>query len=292
MPNLYHVQRLHEELQSTLFRDTVTKARAEFGFAWEWETDQMLGKMFPGRDSLVAPVAAYERFCSEIMRLQIDFDRTGIYAPQSYAQADLAVYQNAEYMRDCYLPGLLLAWYLWPHHYRQLRFFETRFVPLMSLHGTTSFYEVATGTGLYSRIALQGAQGAVGTGFDISPASVAFTRDHMVSYALTGRYSTFLRNVLEDPPPQTDWLICVELLEHLEDPMVLLRALRAMLRPGGWAFVATAINAPNSDHIWLYRSGEEVVDHLHLAGFRVEAAELNAAYPGETPPTVAAFIVS
>jgi SAM-dependent methyltransferase len=291
VPNLHNVDRLHDQFQSTsLFKDVVRKGRL-FGNVWEMEVDETIRTLFPTDEKLAAAVKGYEQFALEIMRLQIDFERTGQYAPQTYAEADAAVYQNFPRMMDSYLPGLLLAWYLWPHQYRQVQFFKT-FVRDMARSGASKFYEVATGTGLYSRLALQGAQSTVGVGFDISPASCTFTENHMRAFRLGGRYEMRLHNVLEDLPEPVNWLICCELAEHMTNPMDLLCTLRRMLRPGGKAFITTALNAPNADHIYLYKSGDEVVAHLNAAGFHVEQAQFNAAYPAVKPPQVAAFIVT
>ena len=290
MPNLRNVDRLHDQFQRyPLFRDTVAKART-FGNVWEMEVDETIRALFPTDEKLAAAVKAYEKFSVEIMRLQIDFDRTGEYAPQTYEEANANVYQ-AESMGTTYLPGLLLAWYLWPHHYQQLAFFKT-FVRQMARSNCQKFVEVATGTGVYSRLALCGAQNAVGVGYDISPASCTFTENHMRAFGLGGRYEMKMMNVLEDTPEPVDWLICVELWEHLESPMDLLQTLRKMLNPGGRMFIATALNAPNSDHIYLLCSVDECYAMLHEAGFHVIQAQANAAYPGKTPPTVAAFIVT
>lgn len=289
--NLSNVDRLHDQFQRyPLFRDAVSKGRL-FGNVWEMEVDETIRALFPTDEKLAAAVKGYEKFSVEIMRLQIDFDRTGEYAPQTYSEAEAAVYANQPYMADTYLPGLLLAWYLWPHHYQQLAFFKT-FVRQMSRSDCQKFIEVATGTGIYSRLALQGAQNAVGVGYDISPASCMFTENHMRAFGVGGRYEVKLNNILEAAPAPVDWLICVELAEHIPDPMVLYRTLRGMLNPGGRAFIATALNAPNSDHLYCYRSGNEIMDHLHEAGFHVIQSQFNAAYPSKTPPTVAAFIVT
>jgi 2-polyprenyl-3-methyl-5-hydroxy-6-metoxy-1,4-benzoquinol methylase len=116
--------------------------------------------------------------------------------------------------------------------------------------------------------------------------------DHVAAYGASARYDVHRTNVIEEPPGPVDWLICVELLEHLEVPLLLVQALRKMLAPGGKAFIATAINAPNSDHIYLFRSVDEVVEMLRMGGFTVEEVCANAAEgPKYNPPTVAAFIV-
>jgi SAM-dependent methyltransferase len=292
MPNLPNVDRLNAQFQNTspIFHGIVSKGRL-FGNIWEMEMDETISRLWKSDEKLASAVKGYEHFALEIIRLQIDFERSGVYAPQTYDEANASVYQADGYMTDTYLPGLLLAWYLWPHHYRQTRFFKA-FVQYMARSGAKKFYEVATGTGLYSRFALQGAQEAVGVGFDISPASCTFTENHLGAFRLGSRYEMRMQNVLEDEPEPVDWLICVELIEHMEDPTILLGSLRRMLKPGGKAFLATAINAPNSDHIYLLRNGQEATDLIQSAGFRIESAELNAAYPGLTPPMVAAFVVS
>lgn len=43
-----------------------------------------------------------------------------------------------------------------------------------------------------------------------------------------------------------------------------------MLRPGGKAFITAALNAPNADHIYLYRTSEEVKVQLADTGFAIE----------------------
>jgi SAM-dependent methyltransferase len=290
MPNLRNVDRLHSQFQSTsLFKDVVRKGRL-FGNVWEMEVDETISHLFPTDEKLAAAVKGYEQFALEIMRLQIDFAKTGEYAPQTYSEADAAVYQNTDFMTNTYLPGLLLAWFLWPHHYRQVQFFKA-FVRDMARSGASKFYEVATGTGLYSRLALQGAQSTVGVGFDISPASCTFTDNHVRAFRLGQRYEMKLQNVLEDEPEPVNWLICCELIEHFADPMVVLRALRK-LNPHGKTFIATALNAPNMDHLYNFTTPDSILTMLHEAGFHVLQMEFNAAYPAVTPPQVAAFVVS
>ena len=87
---------------------------------------------------------------------------------------------------------------------------------------------------------------------------------------MADRFHVELRDVVDDPPAPTDWLVSVEVLEHLEDPVRFLRGLRALLNERGKAFVTTALNAPNADHIYLYRNAAEVCVQLDAAGFAIE----------------------
>ena len=85
----------------------------------------------------------------------------------------------------------------------------------------------------------------------------------------------------------------IEVLEHLEDPLAFIRGLKSMLVPGGFAYIAAAITAPNEDHIYLYNNMQEVEDQLTEAGFEVLSSQEDVAYParhGEPVPRAGAFI--
>jgi 2-polyprenyl-3-methyl-5-hydroxy-6-metoxy-1,4-benzoquinol methylase len=89
--------------------------------------------------------------------------------------------------------------------------------------------------------------------------------------------------------------VSVEVLEHLEDPPAFLRALYGMLRKGGVGYITAAINAPNADHIYLYRSIEEVLKEIEAAGFKmIEHAEYlgYVPKPGESVPSGGVCIVT
>ena len=225
-----------------------------------------LERMFPTPQDKQAALAAYSRFVAEIIRLQIDFDRTGKYPVGTESEAWEGTYSADAYMSSTYLPALLLAWYLWPHQRAELDFFVEKFVPLITKEGWTHFYEVGVGTGIYSRLALEGSD-ARGVAYDIGPASLAFAKRHLATYGLDARIAYRLADCRVETPPPLPFLICVELIEHMEDPVALLRTLRKMC--SGKALIATALNAPNRDHVFLYRTPEDVITQLHEAGFEV-----------------------
>ena len=281
---------------SPVFRDVVTRSRQTFGERWASLFDETITRLLPGEPELAAAVDGYSRFALEVVRLQLRFEKERSYVSKSYADVARAVYANETYMRTCYLPGLLLSHYLWPHHFRQMRYFEEVFVGEMGRTGAKQFYDIGVGTGFYSRLALMGAPSTAGVGFDISPSSQEFAERHVRAFGAGARYRVELRDVAEKPPTPVDWLICVEVLEHLEDPMEFLRALRGLLRPGGTAFIATALNAPNADHIYLYRTAEDVKIQLLAAGFAVTQYSCALAGPPKHPDSpvaeVAAFVVT
>lgn len=290
-------------LQSTFERNhrlaatLIPRAMVAFGSTWAADFDSTLASLFAGEpESIEQAARGYVAFAFDAMRRQKAFERERIYRHTSYAQAARDVYFNERHMAEEYLPGLLLSHFLWPHHYRQLRFFDAAFLEPMQRSGPDPrFAEIGVGTGLYSRRLLAAIHNARGRGFDISPSSCAFTERHVAAVDARPRYRMHRQDVLAEPIEPVPWLVCVEVLEHLEEPPAFLAALRLGLAPGGRAFVTAALNAAHADHIYLYRSADEVWRQLEEAGFAIEQSFVASAYappaPGVPVPLAAAFVV-
>jgi SAM-dependent methyltransferase len=278
-----------------LFADAVDRVAHVFGDDWARDFDGTLCRVFPDGEALPLAVKGYVRFALDILRRQKRFEVERTYPPKTYAEAADEVYLDETYMASEYLPGLLLSHFLWPHHYHQLRFFDGAFVDHMRVAGATRFIEVGVGTGIYSRRVLQRLPDLCGRGFDISPAAKSFTESHVESFGFGRRYGVTLGDITVERVEAEPWLICVEVLEHLEDPTSFLSALRQIVAPGGHAFITAALNAPHVDHIYLYERPGDVVDQLEATGFSVEQGFLGVAYKPAKPkvpvPAVVAFVV-
>lgn len=293
----HHVDRASRLARDTMraFADIIDRSRDTFGPAWTAEFGALIGALLPEDAELAAALQGYARFVRDSMRLQATFEKTGRYRSSSYAEAAARVYHNEAYMMSQYLPGLLISHYLWPHHYRQLLFFDTAFVRPLHLAGVARFAEVGVGTGIYSRRILDALPHSTGAGYDISPSAHRFATRHLEACGVGHRYALELRDVVAEPPVERfPAVVCVEVLEHLEDPVGFLRGVRAMLAPGGTAFITAAVSADHEDHIFLYRSAAEVEAHVREAGFVVEQGFLATAYApryeGQPIPVAAAFV--
>lgn len=232
--------------------DIVDRGAALFGPPWATEFEQVLSALFPNVEAIAAAVKGYATFAMHSMRLQAAFERERQYKSKTHEQASSEVYFNEKHMMQEYLPGLLLSHFLWPHHYRQLQFFDSTFVQAMRVSGAASFMEVGIGTGLYSSLLLRKLLSVNGIGLDISPSSKLFAEAQMTALGVVNRYHVELRDVTVVPmEPKTDWLVCVEVLEHLDDPVECLRVLRSNLVSGARAFIPAALNAARADHIYL-----------------------------------------
>jgi len=275
--------------------NSVNKGRG-YSPKWEGEFDEALAHIFNGdEEKLTKATKGYIRFALDAVRLQKRFEKELQYIAKTYAEAANAVYHNRDYMFDLYLPGILISQYLWTHHYHQLQFFQTKFAPLIRSAPDKRFADVGVGTGFYSRQALAADPEVRGVAFDISEHSLAYARMQIGAFGLDNRWRAENRNIITDPPAEKyPFVISVEVLEHLEDPVAFIRGLKNMLAPGGRAFITAAITAPNEDHIYLYNNCEEVVAELQQGGFEVVEYQEDLAYlpkAGEPVPRIGAFIV-
>jgi 2-polyprenyl-3-methyl-5-hydroxy-6-metoxy-1,4-benzoquinol methylase len=274
----------------------IDRSYDSFGSQWADRFNDVLEKTIPDDEVLARAVSGYADFAIDAMRLQHRFDLDGVYSAKTYEEAAQEVYQNEKYMMELYLPGILLSHFLWPHHYRQSVFFRTTFLEDMRSKGG-NFADVGIGTGYYSARCLEARPDIVGTGYDMSPYSKRHSLDMMKAYGWESRYNVNLGDITVDTPKDVaDWLVSVEVLEHLEDPAGFLKALRLMLRDGGKAFISAALNSANADHIYLYRTPGEVIEQLTAAGFHLEQYHSAFAYApktkGQLVPEITAFVVS
>lgn len=294
-PRLARMQALFDQ-RYKLSRALIGRATESFGQEWCDDFEAVIESLCADDEELQAATKGYVAFAIDSMRRQKAFELTRQYPAKSYEQAAAEVYFNEAHMMREYLPGLLLSHFLWPHHYRQLRFFDTAFLAPMSLARDARFAEVGVGTAVYSRRILSRLERAKGAGYDISPSSCAFAKRHLACAGVGHRFMMHQQDIMAHQIEPVPWLVCVEVLEHLEQPIQFLKALRSGLAPGGRAFITAALNAAHTDHIYLYKNGEEVHEHLLAAGFALEQSFVAAAYappgPGVPVPLAAAFVVS
>ena len=274
---------------------SVNKGRL-YSPGWESEFEETLSLIFKGdEDRLTAAAKGYIRFALDAIRLQKRFEKERQYIAKTYAEAANAVYHNREYMFDLYLPGILLSQYLWPHHYRQLQYFRHSFVPLMRASADKRFADVGVGTGFYSRQSLASDPALTGVAFDISEHSLAYARSQIEAFQFQNRWRAENRNIITQPSAEKyPFVISVEVLEHLEDPVAFIAGLKRMMAPGGRGFITAAITAPNEDHIHLYNNCEDVISELRQGGCEVLDYQEDIAYPpqaDEPVPRLGAFIV-
>ncbi|KKU51520.1 MAG: hypothetical protein A3H69_02020 [Candidatus Sungbacteria bacterium RIFCSPLOWO2_02_FULL_47_9] len=230
-------------------------------------------------------VDALIEFSLEFLRLQIELEKTGRYKYATFKEVEEKVYNDSSrvLVGPWYTWALFYSQFFWVTHQRVFKFFIDEFVSSSPASG--SVLEVPSGTGLYLTYFLKNKPSWQGVGVDISESAKVFTEDVLRVYDIGSDRCLF---VLEDlhtyePRQKFDRIMCGEFLEHVEDPFAVLSRLHGFLKNDGKFFVTVAVWAAMIDHIYLYRSAEEVRKDLQRAGFEIEKELVQAVFKGKSP---------
>lgn len=102
--------------------------------------------------------------------------------------------------------------------------------------------DVGCGAGILSEAIAQA--GAQVCGLDASEELIACANSHAKGKGLTLEY---LCTLIEDyEAPLFDSLCCMELLEHVDDPALVIHHCARLLKPGGWLFLSTINRTPTA----------------------------------------------
>jgi len=268
----------------------------EFGKDWEEEISINISRVFGSEynEKWEQAVLGYAEFCTEALRAQVFFEKNNRYKASNYSEVVKECYHSSDYMKIRYLPGQYLSHYIWPHHQKMLRHFMRNLLPKIK-DDVSLFYEVGVGCGMYSQKSLEKMPKAQGIGYDISDYALEFTLDVVRKHNFGKRYAIKNQDIISKPiNRKADFVISQEVLEHLEDPQAFIVGLYNATEPKGWGYITAAINASHTDHIYLYRSPEEVQKQIEAAGWKVYDVQIESNYPDkpvEVRPTIAGYLV-
>lgn len=108
--------------------------------------------------------------------------------------------------------------------------------------------DVGCGGGLLSEgMALRGAHV---TGIDMGEAPLAVAKLHSLESGVKAEYRQItVEELADEQPGKYDVVTCLEMLEHVPQPLSVLKACARLLKPGGQLFVSTINRNPKS---WLF----------------------------------------
>jgi SAM-dependent methyltransferase len=219
-------------------------------------------------------VDGYRWMCEMVLEEELEFRRNGRYRYSSFAEVEQRVYADPSVMAG-YMDGLLLSQVLWANHLSVLEFYVDAYLERVGNSG--AHLEVGPGHGLLLWLASERVRGSL-SGWDVSQTSLDRSRralERLGSRTVDLR----LQNLFEagNDGARFDSVVISEVLEHLERPDVALAALRDRMNPGGLIFANAPVNSPAVDHIWLFRTPEELVNMVEAAGFAVESTRFAPA---------------
>ena len=258
------------DLQLAVFpehRGFLTKRFSDSDAAHLEFCDQLSGNVFAIAGNDINRIVEDYRWLSDmVLEEELFFRREGKYRLSKFSDALQQVYANKPFMTK-YMNGLLASQLWWRNHTEVLRYFRDGFLP--GNKKSFSHLEVGPGHGLFLALAAGAPNCASAEGWDISEASLDGMRSALKAIGAPGNISLKAVNIFEAPSGQFDSITFSEVLEHLEEPLKALKILRGLLAPGGRIFVNAPVNSPAPDHLYLFRTPEEVRDMVAEAGLEI-----------------------
>lgn len=211
----------------------------------------------------------YLKLCKDMLLEQIKFRKSGRYSSTSFAEVAQRVYHSETEM-EAMVYGLAISQFLWRNHYALFDFFIDTIGALAPSGKVRRYLEIGPGHGLHLAESIQTFDGAHFDVVDISAVSLGLSRK-VIDHFAPGRDVAFhLMDVCQfQPAHRYDLVVINEVLEHLEDPLTMLRKIAELIGEDGHVFLTTCANAPSIDHIFLYDSVEAMQAQIAQAGLTI-----------------------
>ena len=236
------------------------------------QLDELLNLIFQYYKALsISPASIaqnYLNMVNDIRREGLYFLKHGEYSCKNQAMAYDNVYSRKDIM-SYYMNALLISQVLWRHHFDLFLYFSKSLKKYFNENAEINILDVGPGHGFFSYIIKSSIPSYKKLDIvDISESSLMMTEriikkeGSRISY-----YNTDIFNF--DTSYKYDLIILGEVIEHLDKPLEILRKLSNLLTTDGLLWLTTPTNAPALDHVYLFRSKEEIIDLIILSGLDV-----------------------
>ncbi|MBK6346050.1 MAG: class I SAM-dependent methyltransferase [Bacteroidales bacterium] len=214
--------------------------------------------------SLDFSIDCYLRMIEDMNLERISFTRDGRYSSSSFSEVEERVYSSPEVM-TYYMHGLVLAQFLWFEQYERFAFFYRHLV--QTAGKVNSYLEIGGGHGLYLCQAIE--QLSEVKHFDLVDIS-QFSLKLVDGIVDSEDIHYHQMDIFDFSESQTyDFITMGEVLEHVEDPLALLKKIGRLLGKNGISFISAPVNAPMIDHIYLFNNEQEIRELISTAGLRI-----------------------
>jgi ubiquinone/menaquinone biosynthesis C-methylase UbiE len=218
-------------------------------------------------------IDSYLIMVNDMFKSHIKFMRKGTYPVSKTSHAIKNVYKNKNKMLS-YMVGLALSQYLWSTHYEM--FVHLKKSLKDNRRNINKYLEIGPGHGLFLKNAIEILEDNVEMkAIDISPISLDISKS-IISHFYPERKVEFVNKDMLDLNLDTtyDFIVMGEVLEHVENPQLLLRKIKKLLRENGKAFISTCVDCPAIDHIWHFHTIQEIQDMLYDCGLIIKSEKI------------------
>jgi 2-polyprenyl-3-methyl-5-hydroxy-6-metoxy-1,4-benzoquinol methylase len=238
-------------------------------------------KHFPAQlDELLGLVKEYfknlgldsERVANDYLKMIKDMRNEGLYffkygkyrCDNQYI-ANQYVYSKPEVM-TYYMNALLVSQVMWKHHFNIFMYFQSHLKSLFKSNSKPSILDIGPGHGFFSYLVKKEFPNYEKIDIvDISETSLEMTQK------IIGFDDEKIRYIKKDifdyeDSNKYDFIVLGEVLEHLDNPKEILIKLSKLLNPGGLLWITTPTNSPALDHVYLFKTKEEVLGLIKDSG--------------------------
>jgi 2-polyprenyl-3-methyl-5-hydroxy-6-metoxy-1,4-benzoquinol methylase len=224
---------------------------------------------------------SYLTILGDTFREQLYFMKHKEYRHKSYADVAGHVYHDKDYMNK-YMYGLAITSFLWPNHLDMGRMF----VETVPRDRKGKYLDIGPGHGFCLMKAMERGTFGEFLGIDISEASINQTQAILNHFApeYEEKFELRLMDFLDATELEAgsfDAIVMGEVLEHVEQPDVFLRRIAELAKDDAYIFVTTCINAPAVDHIFLWRSTDDLEKMIEGTGLKIKSP-LRLPYEGKS----------
>jgi 2-polyprenyl-3-methyl-5-hydroxy-6-metoxy-1,4-benzoquinol methylase len=244
------------------------------------EAEEFSGKYISYLESENIPieyaVEAYQKLCNDMMKCQVYFMKTGKYPTSSSEEANQNIYSNEAVMK-LYMIGLAISQFFWATHYEMYSCLIGSIRKNSS--NIKSYLEIGPGHGLFLNKAIELiGPGSKITAVDISSTSMAITKSIITYFKPDNtnvNYHTIdmLKLNLDE---KYDFITMGEVLEHVNFPETLLLKLRDLMNKNARTFVSTCVNCPAIDHVYHFKTVDEIREMFYKCGLIIEEERVAA----------------
>ena len=145
----------------------------------------------------------------------------------------------------------------------------------MFIKNQENILEVGSGHGLFLVEVLKATNKAkVIDVVDISKSSINMTKS--IINSLNKDYLNNINFFISDinkyqANKKYDFIIMGEVIEHVDDPLNILKKSYSLLSNNGKVFITTCANCPTIDHVYYFRNVEEIRELLITAGYKIDS---------------------
>ena len=215
-----------------------------------------------------------ERVASDYLKMIKDmrteglyFYKYGKYRCDNQRIANEYVYSKPEVM-SYYMNALLISQVMWKHHFNIFMYFQSYLKTLFKGQSKISILDIGPGHGFFSYLVKKEFPDYEKIDIvDISDTSLEMTKkiigydQEKITYNKTDIFDY-------DDSKKYDFIVLGEVLEHLDEPKEILIKLSNLLKSGGLLWITTPTNSPALDHVYLFKTKEEVLSLISDSGLQ------------------------